>query len=224
MSTTNGSNGHRSDVGEDSGHSPQPIEAVHGGIQLKEIIAVVVVAVVFGFIFWVMDQAWAGLIVVMGPLGDLAENVLIGVWFLAAPVATFIVRRPGAGVLAELVASVVEVVFLGNPGGPIVFVVGLVQGVGSEAAFTLTRYRHYGLPVFLGSGVGASLLSFIFSAVRFGWWGQSLFWIRLVLQLLSGVLLGGAVAWLLCWALLRSGVLRNLPAGRSYDTHRATAA
>ena len=199
----------------DNGHLPEPIAPSHGkGIQLKEIIAVVVVAVVFGFIFWVMDQAWAGLIVLMGPLGDIAENVLIGVWFLAAPVALFIVRRPGVGVLAELIASVVEVVFLGNPAGPMIFVVGLIQGAGSEAAFALTRYRRYGLPVFVCSGLGAAILGFIFSTVRSGWWGQSLFWIRLALQLLSGAILGGVIAWLLCWALLRSGVLRNLPAGR----------
>lgn len=202
-----------SPVNNESRSQPQPVPRARG-LGLKEIIAVVVVAVVFGFIFWVMDQAWTWLTVVMGPLGDLAQNVLIGVWFLAAPVATFIVRRPGAGVLAELVASVVEVVFLGNPVGPILFVVGLVQGVGSEAAFAITRYRRYGLPVFLASGAGAAALSFGFNTLRFGWWGQSLFWMRFVVQMASGILLGGAVAWLLCRALARSGVLRDLPAGR----------
>ncbi|WP_051232924.1 ECF transporter S component [Acidipropionibacterium thoenii] len=200
-------------VSNEDDRTPQPV-ARAGGLGLKEIIAVVVVAVVFGFIFWVMDQAWTSLSVAMGPLGDLAQNVLIGVWFLAAPVAVFIVRRPGAGILAELVASVVEVVFLGNPVGPILFVVGLVQGIGSEAAFAVTGYRRYGLPIFLASGAGASLLSFAFSTLRFGWWGQSLFGVRLVVQMCSGILLGGVAAWLLCRALARSGVLRDLPAGR----------
>lgn len=185
------------------------------GLALSEIVAIVVLGVVFGFLYFALVTAWKALAVAMGPAGDLAQNVLIGGWMVAAPLALFITRRPGAGVIAEVIASLVEVVFLGSPVGPILFVSALVQGVGAEVAFAATRYRNHGLPVYLASGVTAALASFAWSTVRFGWWGQDLFWLRLGLHVASGVVLCGLLAWLLGRALARTGVLRDLPGGRA---------
>lgn len=187
----------------------------HRGLALKEIVALVVLGVVFGFLYFVLVHAWRALAVLMGPLGDLAQNVLIGGWIVVAPLALFITRRPGTGVLAEVIASIVEVVFLGSPVGPILLLSALVQGVGAEAAFALTRYRDHRLWVYLFSGLTAASFSFVYCIVRFGWWGQDLFWVRLGLHLTSGLLLCGLLAWVLSRALLRTGVLRDLPAGRA---------
>lgn len=184
------------------------------GMALAEIVAIVVLGVVFGFLYYALVMAWRTLAVAMGPFGDLAQNVLIGGWIVVAPLAVFITRRPGTGIIAEIIASVVEVVFLGSPAGPILLLSAFLQGAGAEIAFAATRYRRYGLGVFLASGVTAAIVSFVYSTIRFGWWGQDLFWMRLGLHLTSGLLLCGLLGWLLARALVRTGVLRDLPAGR----------
>lgn len=193
-------------------------------LTLAEIVSVVVLGVVFGFLYYALVLGWRALGVLMGPFGDLAQNVLIGGWIVVAPLAVFITRRPGTGILAEVAASVVEVVFLGSPVGPILLLSAFIQGLGAEVAFLLTGYRRYGLGVFLASGLTGAALSFVYATIRFGWWGQDLFALRLGLHLTSGVVLCGLLAWLVARTLLRSGVLRDLPAGRAERAERARGA
>lgn len=181
---------------------------------LKDLVLIVVLAVVFGFLYWALVQAWNGLAIAMGPMGDLAQHVLLGGWLLVAPIVVAIVRRPFAGVLAEVLASVVEVVFLGSPVGPVLFLAAAIQGIGSEAPFAATRYRSFGWATFALSGLTGAGLVFLFSAFRFGWYGQDLFWIRLVIQLGSGLVLGGLGAKMIVDALTRTGVVDNFAIGR----------
>src|SRR5690625_7842132 len=58
--------------------------------QLKDLVLVVVLGVVFGFVYWALVQAWNGLSIVMGPAGDLAQHFLQGGWLLVAPLAVAI--------------------------------------------------------------------------------------------------------------------------------------
>lgn len=182
---------------------------------LRDLVLLAVLSAVFGFLYWALVQAWGGLQVAMGPLGDLAQNVLIGGWITVAPLAVFIVRRPGAGILAEIGAAFVEFAFLGSPAGPLLLIMGLVQGGGAELAFAATRYRRFGWPTFLLSGVTAAVASFVWSAVRFDWWTQDLLVLRGGLHLVSCLVLAGVLAKVIGEALLRTGVLDNFPAGRA---------
>lgn len=184
-------------------------------ITLHDLVLLAVLAVVFGFLYWVLVQLWGWLQVAMGPLGDLAQNVLIGGWMVVAPLAIYIVRKPGVGILVEIIASIVEVVFLASPVGPMLILVGFIQGAGAEAAFAATRYRRYGWGTFLVSGLTAALANLVLGMVRFGWAGQSFFELRVVFQLASGVLLCGLLAKLIGDALLRTGVLDNYAIGRA---------
>ncbi|MDC7121021.1 ECF transporter S component [Cellulomonas fimi] len=191
------------------------MSAARPRVTLAELVLLAVLAVVFGFLYWALVQAWGALQLAMGPFGDLAQHVLIGGWMVAAPLAVYIVRKPGAGVAVELVAAFVEVAFLGSPVGPMLLVVGLVQGVGAEAAFALTRYRRYGWGVFALSGVLAGLASTALGVVRFGWLTQDWFAWRLGLQVVSGLVLCGLLARVVGDALARTGVLDNTPLGRA---------
>lgn len=178
-------------------------------LALRDIVLMVVLGVVFGFLYWALVQAWTAMSIAMGPAGDLAQHVLLGGWLLVAPLAVAIIRRPFVGVLAEVIASVVEVVFLGSAVGPLLFVAAALQGAGSELPFALGRYRRFGWARFALSGLCGAGLVFFWSAFRFGWYGQDLFWLRFAVQLGSGVLLGGLLAKVLVDALLRTGVLDN---------------
>ncbi|WP_447924491.1 ECF transporter S component [Georgenia muralis] len=186
---------------------------------MKDLVLMVVLGVVFGFVYWALVQAWNGLSILMGPAGDLAQHVLLGGWLLVAPIAIAIIRRPGAGIAAEILASVVEVVFLGSPVGPMLVVAAAIQGIGSELPFALTRYRRYTWGVFALSGLLGAGLVFFFSAFRSGWYGQDIFALRLVVQCLSGIVLGGLLAKVVVDALARTGVVDNFAIGR--ETVRA---
>lgn len=178
-------------------------------------VLIAVLAAVFGFAYWAVVQLWATLQIAMGPLGDLAQNVLAGAWIVVTPLAIHILRRPGVGILAELLAALVEIAFLASPSGPLLLVTALVQGVGAELAFTLTGYRRYGWWVFVLSGVGACLTTFTYNMLRFGWIGQDHLALRFAFTLASCVLLCGIAARLLGDALARTGVLDNHPLGRA---------
>lgn len=177
------------------------------GLQLREIVLMVMLGVVFGFLYWMLVQGWNALAVAMGPAGDLAQHVLLGGWLLVAPIAIAIIRRPFVGVIAEVIASLIEVVFLGSPVGPLLLVAAALQGAGSELPFALTRYRRFGWTVYALSGLCGAGLVFLFSAWRFGWYGQDLVVVRLAVQLVSGVVLGGLLARITVDALRRTGVL-----------------
>jgi len=182
--------------------------------ELKDLLLMVVLGVVFGFVYWALVQAWNGLAVLMGPAGDLAQHVLFGGWLLVAPIVVAIVRRPLAGMLAEVLASVVEVVFLGSPVGPTLMIAAALQGLGSELPFLATRYRRFGWTVFAVSGLLGAGLVFFYSAFRGGWYGQDVLVLRLVLQLVSGVVLGGLLAKVVVDRLARTGVVDNFAIGR----------
>lgn len=188
------------------------------GWMMKDLVLTVVLGVVFGFAYWALVQAWNGLSILMGPAGDLSQHLLLGGWLLVAPVAVAIIRRPFAGVVAELIAAVVEVVFLGSPVGPLLFVSAVIQGAGSELPFALTRYRRYTWGVYAVSGLLGAGLVFFFSAFRSGWYGQDIFALRLALQCVSGIVLGGLLARVIVDALARTGVVDNFAIGRA-TTH-----
>jgi energy-coupling factor transport system substrate-specific component len=182
---------------------------------LKDLVLIVVLGVVFGFLYWALVQAWTGLSILLGPAGDLAQHVLLGGWLLVAPIAVAIVRTQFAGVIAEVLASVIEVVFLGSAVGPILIVSAAIQGAGSELPFALRRYSSFGWGSYALSGLLGAGFVFIFSAFRFGWYGQDLFFLRLIIQLASGVILGGLLAKVIVDALAKTGVVDNFAIGRA---------
>ncbi len=185
--------------------------------QLKDLMLMVVMGVVFGFVYWALVQAWNGLAIVMGPAGDLAQHVLAGGWLIVAPIVIAIVRRPLAGIVAEILASVVEVIFLGSPVGPTLMIAAAIQGLGSELPFFATRYRRFGWTVFALSGLLGAGLVFAYSAFRAGWYGQDIIWLRLVVHLVSGVVLGGLLAKVTVNGLVRTGVVDNFAIGRAAE-------
>lgn len=187
----------------------------HAGWQLRDLVVVAVLAVTFGFLYWALVQAWGGLQVLMGPFGDLVQNALIGGWMVVAPLAVYILRKPGVATVTEILAAFIQVAFLGTPVGPILLLTGIVQGVGAELPFALTRYRRYGWAVFVASGLCAAAFSFVYASLRFGWYGQQWFLLRLVLHLASGLLLTGVAGRAIGDGLLRTGVLDDLPIGRA---------
>lgn len=182
--------------------------------QLKDLVLVVVLGVVFGFVYWALVQAWNGLAILMGPAGDLAQHFLQGGWLLVAPLAVAITRKAGSGILAEILAAAVEFIFLGSPVGPILLFGAFLQGLGSELPFMIGRYKHFGLTRFAISGFMGAFLVFWSTAIQLGWLGQEILWLRLTIHCTSGIILGGIFAWVLVKAIAKTGVVDNYAIGR----------
>jgi len=126
------------------------------GWRTREVVVTAVLGVAFGVVFWAWGNlAWPAL----GFLGPL-QNLLYGPWLVPAVLAPLVIRRPGSGLFAEVVAASVSAV-LGSQWGVIVLLYGLVQGLAGELPFLATRYRSFGWPVVIAAGILASAAAWI---------------------------------------------------------------
>ncbi|ATG55238.1 ABC transporter permease [Brachybacterium ginsengisoli] len=177
------------------------------------------VTVLIGAAFGVAFLGYGQLYTLIGPLTAAfkpAEGLLAGIWFLPAILAGLIVRRPGAALLAEMIAAVLSML-LGSQWGWGTAISGLLQGGGVELAFLLTRYRRYTLPVAILGGVLAALLEWGWE--RFAYY-QEMSWgfsgAMLGFFLISGALLCGVLGWAATRALVATGAVDSLAAGREH--------
>jgi len=175
---------------------------------LREILIVAVLGAVFGVLYLAWVQVW---LIAQAIFGAVTMDVVMGFWFIVSIIAAAIIRKPGAALLSEFLAALIQVL-LGSPAGLMLLVSGLVQGAGAEAVFAATRWRNYRLPVLMAAGVGAAVFSFIYTWIRFdyGALAPGLLVAMFVLRCLSGALLGGLAGHLVTEALYRTGVLSGL--------------
>lgn len=178
-----------------------------------DIVVTAIVGVVFGAVFLGWGPAYGLLSAPLKGVAPLA-GALSGVWFIPAVLAPLLVRRPGAAIFAELLASVVEMM-LGGQYGFATLLSGLAQGVAAELVFAAFRYRSFSLPTALlagtASGLGCAIVDVIVSYPGFGL-GWKLAYA--VSCMVGGAILAGLVSWLIARGLGATGALSALAGGR----------
>ena len=183
---------------------------------LKDVIMVGITALVFGVIYLGAVHVGVYLGVLLTPvcLAVLANEFIFGVWFMAAAFAGYVIQRPGAALITEMIAALLEV-FMGNFYGPLVFVSGFVQGIGTEAGFMSNGYHRAGWPQLIIGAIAATVTSFIWGIVRASFSGLQ--WQLLaaifVICLLSTLLFSAVIVKVVCDRLAKMGVLSNYPLG-----------
>jgi len=197
--------------------SSESVDPQPGGNRWRtvDIVVTAVLGVAFGVVFWAWNLAFGPL---SAPLAFLAPlvGILNGVYLMPAVVAGLMVRKPGAAVFASTLAAALSLLF-GSPYGGIIIVYGLVQGIGGELGFLLTRYRSFGWGTAILAGVTAGLSTSIMD--------NSLYYSDLsfvgfklpytVFTVISSVLLAGVVGLLLVRAMARTGALSSFASGRT---------
>jgi len=177
-----------------------------------------VLAGVIGVLFWAWGlTVWKLLDVVKSAIpgyGRAIRDLFYGLWFLAAILVPYIVRRPGAAVAAEVVAAIISAL-LGAEWGLTVLISGLVQGGLAEVVFALRGYKHYNLATLMVASAAAALGSWV---VDYAFWYSTLEVHILILMLLarfiSAAILSGLLGKVISDALAATGVLDNTSLGR----------
>jgi energy-coupling factor transport system substrate-specific component len=172
------------------------------------------VGVVFGVVYWGWDAAYAPLSTALSTVAGPATGLLGGPWLVAGVVSALVIRRPGAALFAELLASTVEAL-LGNAWGWTTLLSGGLQGLGVEVALALFLYRRFGWPVAaLGGALAAAFESGYELQAYYQSWPLGSQLAYLGLFALSGAAVAGLGGWLLTKALAASGAIDALPAGQ----------
>jgi len=178
----------------------------------RELVVAAVLAVVVGVIFWGWGLLWSS---AFQAVPFPASYSLVGLWMLGGLLVPYVVRRPGAALFGELVAAFVSMA-MGNQWGILTMASGLVQGVGSEAVFACYRWKRFGFPALYLAAALAGAFSILLDTFVYGYYAAytwSSIGIAAILCIVSSVVLGGVLAWLLGEALARTGVLSGLAIG-----------
>ena len=127
---------------------------------LRDVLALVVTAIVLGFVFYL----WGWAMQLLGRiLGDVVAGLFYGVWFWAGLLLAYAIRKSGAALLGEFGAALVAYALgsaLGSPMGALMLVLGWVQGLALEMVFAWARFQSWGLITMLVAGAVGGTASF----------------------------------------------------------------
>ncbi len=189
--------------------------------KLKDILMVAIVGVLFSFLFLGANYIGTALIAVLTPFGlnMLAYQIIYGVWFMAATFATYVIQKRGVGLVAEMLAAVIEMM-MGGMFGVSTLVSGFFQGLGCELGFAAFRYKKFGWSSMILSSIICAVLTFFVPEYFFYGYSEysvSILAVMLVLRVISSIIFTGIVSKLIGDGLAKAGVLRGYALGMKQD-------
>jgi energy-coupling factor transport system substrate-specific component len=173
------------------------------GLKLTDILVTVVISFVFAIIY----RLWGDVSNVAKLAGLQLDQLMYGVWFMAAVVAFLIIRKPGVALLAEIAAASGELL-VGSQYGVEALTYGIAQGLGAELVFLLFRYRSFSVATACLAGIASGVASLIFDAFK-GYlldlqsWNLTLYF---VFRVVGSIFFAGLCSYWLVKALEVTGV------------------
>jgi energy-coupling factor transport system permease protein len=188
--------------------APSPAHPGEHRWRTRDILVAAVIGAAFGVFMAALNAVYAGL----GAGAGSPWLLLYFGWLLPAVLAPVIVRKPGAGLFAEMVAASVSVLVV-SQWGPDALVSGFLQGMGAEAVFALFRYRRFDVPVVALAGSASAALAFVHDTVLY-YQGVApeLLALSFVLMVVSAAAVMPLVTFAIVRGLREAGVLRGFPA------------
>ena len=181
-----------------------------------DIVMVAVVGVVFAVLYWAYNQLF-GLLFPLISASPVTIQAFVGFWFIAGTVAACIIQKPGAALLGELIAAIISML-LGSIWGVWILVSGLVQGAATEVVFAGFRWKKFNYFAVSLAGIVTALISFFFpESLTEGYlqYKVAIIIAMLVVRIISGALIGGALGKAITDAVARTGILRNFKIGKN---------
>ena len=161
-------------------------------LELKDYLLISFICVLFGVFYLLAVYAGGALSAVLAPVFTL-----------------YLIRKPGVGIITEIIAAVIEVL-LGNMFGIIVVVSAFIQGLGIEIAFMTKKYSD----ITYGTTMLGAVITTIFTLLWTGFRSNylALDWKLVVaifvIRLVSALFFTGFVSKLLCDQMVKSGVIK----------------
>ncbi|MBS2771703.1 ECF transporter S component [Anoxybacillus rupiensis] len=184
------------------------------GLKLADILITIVISIVFGIVY----KLWGPFYYFVKPFGFHLDQLIYGMWFIAATVAFLIIRKPGIALLAEIAASSSEFV-TGSEWGLEVLIYGVVQGLFAELAFATFRYKRFDVFVVSLAAIGSTIGSLIMDYYK-GYiealapWNLTLFFVA---RFVGAILISGVFASSLVKALEATGVTQMVRSASKED-------
>ena len=187
--------------------------------RFKEIVVMAALSVVFAIVYLAFLPIGKLLVGFFGPIG---YDLIFGIWFIVSIVSAYIIQKPGAAFLSETIAAMVEVM-IGNATGPMLLIAGMVQGIGAEAVFAATKWKHYSTFVLMGAGVGSAVTSFVYGYFMSGYAALTTGYViaMFVTRMVSGALIAGLLGKALSNGLAQTGVLSSFALGKEHRKRNA---
>jgi len=191
--------------------------------KLKEIIMIGIIGVIFALVSFGTAQGISiPLLLPFAAAGfppNYSFEVFWGIFFMHAILAGYIIRKPGVGLCAAMISVLIQFL-MGNATGPLIFLSGLVTGLGAEAGYALFRYKKWNYGSVFIAIIGCTVFSFTLTWWTLGYHTMGLpiptlvqiFFTRLV----SGFLFAGVLGKLLADGLAKAGVLKSYPIGEKF--------
>ncbi|WEV66471.1 ECF transporter S component [Bifidobacterium sp. ESL0764] len=186
--------------------------------RVVDIVVAAAIGVASSLIYWLAAVLTAAPWSLIDAIIPGLAGILNGLWLFAGPLASIIVRKPGAAVFAELVAAILEALLGNQWGGVETVLIALIQGVLAELVFAAFRYRKWNIGVTMLSGalsgVGCWAYSFVKKLIAMkstAAYGPVYFATTVV----SGVVIAGVLMWLLYLALAKTGALDKFASGHT---------
>jgi len=175
-----------------------------------DIVVIAVIGVVFGILNSPMGVIYQAFQAAFGPIGS---NIW-GVFDISQVLAMYIVRKPGAAFINMMINGLVQMLS-GNPAGAITLGWGFTQGVGTEVAFAIFRYRRYDwVACFLGGALAQEFANFwTYYIYGFGKAGAGQLILGDIVGFFTYGVMSGLVAFAIGTFLKRAGVLKAFKAG-----------
>ncbi len=176
----------------------------------RDIIMIATIGVIFGYLFTFWNMLWE----VLKPLFLFfppARHLIYGFWLIPAVLASYIVRKPGAGLISELIAAIVSAL-IGAKWGIDTIVSGLVQGLGAEIVFGITLWKNYKIPALMFAGAASAFAAWVHDWIM--WYGGTevlILGAMFVFIIISGLFLAGLGSKYIGDVLKATGVLSGFP-------------
>ena len=214
--------------------------------KLKDVLLIAISAVLFGVVYLGCTYIGGVLYGMLTPFGmaSLGYEPFYGIYFMAGAFGIYVMRKPGTGLIAELLAAVLECLY-GNYFGPIIILSGLVQGLGFELIIALKRYKKFDRMTMIEGAVICSVLTLIYNLFISGYSkiaipvlaimlvvrrnGQPLVKMKdiakhvnwdvllLLVRIISAIVFDGFITPMLADGLVKAGVLKGYAVAQAQD-------
>ncbi len=186
------------------------------GWELRDVIMMACLGLIFSIVYLAVFNVGMAISAVLAPtgLGDFAFDIIYGIWFMAGTLGGYIIRKKGAGLITELLAAVIELLF-GNSGGVAVVITGLIQGAGTEAGFAAFRYKKWNILSMSLAGILSGIFIYIYELFYLQYYLLSpmMHVGHLVIRSVSAIVFSAVICKLIGDGLARTGVMRNYAVG-----------